>query len=145
MYVHYAVLSKELLDYWIEREVKVGMRQQFIRGIGLSSISAKTDNELSFSADCGYVWEKGGKCITMKWEELDKLLGSFTYISIERFKKWLTSELKPNSKYKNNENRLQKQETHVVRGDDGEGVGVQSRKRKASVTVGYLSNKAIKG
>lgn len=43
------------------------------------------------------------------------------------------------------ENRLQKQETHVVRGDDTEGVGVQSRKRKASVTVGYLSNKAIKG
>ena len=43
------------------------------------------------------------------------------------------------------ENRLQKQETHVVRGDDTEGNRVQSRKRKASVTVGYLSNKAVKG
>ena len=42
------------------------------------------------------------------------------------------------------EDRLQKQETHVIRGDDGEGNRVQSRKRKASVTVGYLSNKAVK-
>lgn len=143
MYVHYTVLSKELLDYWATREIKVGVRQHFIRGIQLSTISAKTDNELSFSADCGYVWEKGGKCITMKWEELDKLLGSFTYISIERFKKWLTSELKPNSKYKNNENRLQKQETHVVRGDDGEGGGIQGRRGKASITIEHLSYKAI--
>ena len=145
MYVHYTVLSKELIDYWTTREVKVGVRQRFIRGIQLSTISAKTDHELSFSADCGYVWEKDGKCITMKWEELEKLLGSFTYISIERFEKWFISDLKPNLKHKNNENRLQKQETHVVRGNDTEGVGVQSRKRKASVTVGHLSNKAIKG
>lgn len=144
MHVHYTVLSKELLDYWIEHEVKVGMRQQFIREIQLSTISAKTDYELSFSADCAYVWEKDSKCITMKWEELDKLLGSFTYISIERFKKWVLTKVKPNSKHKNNENRLQKQETHVVRGDDTEGVGVQSRKRKASITIGYLSNKTIK-
>lgn len=145
MYVHYTVLSKELIDYWATREVKVGVRQRFIRGIQLSTISAKTDHELSFSADCGYVWEKDSKCITMKWEELEKLLGSFTYISVERFKIWFVSDLKPNSKHKNNENRLQKQETHVVRGNDTEGVGVQSRKRKASVTVGHLSNKAIKG
>jgi hypothetical protein len=145
MYVHYTVLSKELLDYWIERAVKVGMRQRFIREIQLSTVSAKTDNELSFLSDCAYVWEKDSKCITMKWEELDKLLGSFTYISVERFKKWFISEVKANPKHKNNENRLQKQETHVVRGDDTEGVGVQSRKRKASVTIGYLSNKAIKG
>lgn len=145
MYVHYTVLSKELIDYWATREIKVGVRQRFIRGIQLSTISAKTDHELSFSADCGYVWEKDSKCITMKWEELEKLLGSFTYISVERFKKWFISDSKPNSKHKNNENRLQKQETHVVRGNDTKGVGVQSRKRKASVAVGYLSNKAIKG
>ena len=144
MYVHYTVLSKELIDYWATKNVKVGVRQCFIRGIGLSTVSAKTDHELSFSADCGYVWEKDCKCITMKWEELEKLLGSFTYISVERFKKWFISNLKPNSKYNTNENRLQKQETHVVRGDDTEGNRVQSRKRKASVTVGYLSNKAVK-
>ena len=45
----------------------------------------------------------------------------------------------------NHENRLQKQETHVVRGDDGEGNRVQGRVRKITVTVGYLSNKTIKG
>ena len=43
------------------------------------------------------------------------------------------------------ENRLQKQETDVVRGDDTKGVGVQSRKCKASVTVGHLSYKSVKG
>lgn len=42
------------------------------------------------------------------------------------------------------ENRLQKQETDVVRGDDTEGNRVQSRKRKASVTVGHLSYQAVK-
>lgn len=144
MYVHYTVLSKELIDYWATREVKVGVKQRFIRGIQLSTISAKTDLELSFSADCGYVWKKDSKCITMKWEELEKLPGSFTYISVEIFKKWFISDLQPNSKHKNNENRLQKQETDVVRGDDTEGNRVQSRKRKAAVTVGHLSYKAVK-
>jgi hypothetical protein len=42
------------------------------------------------------------------------------------------------------ENRLQKQETDVVRGDDTEGNRVQSRKRKAITAVGHLSYKAIK-
>ncbi len=144
MYVHYTVLSKELIDYWATKEVKVGVRQRFIRGIGLSSVSAKTDHELSFSADCGYVWEKDSKCTAMKWDELEKLLGSFTYISVERFKKWLISEVKPNSKHNTNENRLQKQKTDVVRGDDTEGNRVQSRKRKAAITVGHLSYKAVK-
>jgi hypothetical protein len=43
------------------------------------------------------------------------------------------------------ENRLQKEKTHVVRGDDGEGNRVQGRVRKITVTVGYLSHKTIKG
>lgn len=43
------------------------------------------------------------------------------------------------------ENRLQKQETDVVRGDDTEGNRVQSRKRKIAVTVGHLSYKSVKG
>lgn len=44
----------------------------------------------------------------------------------------------------NHENRLQKQKTDVVRGDDAEGNRVQSRKRKAITSVGHLSYKAIK-
>ena len=104
MYVHYAVLSKELLNYWATREIKVGTRQRFICDIQLSTISTKTDNELTFMSDCAYTWEKGSKCTTMKWEELDKLHGSFTYISVERFKKWFGYDLKSNSKHKNNEN-----------------------------------------
>lgn len=45
---------------------------------------------------------------------------------------------------KKDENRLQKQKTDVVRGDDTEGNRVQSRKCKAAVTVGHLSYKAVK-
>ena len=44
-----------------------------------------------------------------------------------------------------NENRLQKQKTDVVRGIDAEGNRVQSRISKASITVGHLSYKAVKG
>jgi hypothetical protein len=44
-----------------------------------------------------------------------------------------------------NENRLQKQKTDVVRGNDAEGNRIQSRISKASITVGHLSYKAVKG
>ena len=43
-----------------------------------------------------------------------------------------------------NENRLQKQKTDVVRGNDAEGNRIQSRISKASIAVGHLSYKAIK-
>ena len=141
MYIHYTVLSKELLDYWATKEVKVGTRQRFIREIGLSIVSAKTEHELSFSADCGYVWEKGSKCITMKWEELDKIQGEFSHISTRYFKKWFTEKV--TLKNNTNENRLQKQETDVVRGDDTERGGIQGRRNKTSTSVGHLSNQAI--
>ena len=41
------------------------------------------------------------------------------------------------------ENRLQKQKTDVVRGDDTERSGIQGRRNKAFFTVGHLSYKAI--
>lgn len=41
------------------------------------------------------------------------------------------------------ENRLQKQKTDVVRGDDTERSGIQGRRNKASTSVGHLSNQAI--
>ena len=41
------------------------------------------------------------------------------------------------------ENRLQKQKTDVVRGDDTERGGIQGRRNKASTSVGHLSNQAI--
>jgi hypothetical protein len=44
-----------------------------------------------------------------------------------------------------NEDRLQKQKTNVVRGNDAEGNRIQGRISKASITVGHLSYKAIKG
>ena len=41
------------------------------------------------------------------------------------------------------ENRLQKQETDVVRGNDTERSGIQGRRNKTSTSVGHLSYKAI--
>lgn len=137
----YITLSKELLDYWSKLNVKASVRQRFLLAINLSINSAKTDNKLTFMSDCAYIWKEGEKCLTMKWEELAKIEGEFSYISSRYFKNWFTG--KPiNNEY---ENRLQKQEIDVVRGDDTEGNRVQSRKRKATVTVGHLSYKSIKG
>ena len=143
--MNFTVLSKELLDFWNECDVKTSVRQRYLREINLSTISSKTDNELFFLADCAYIWTEGSKCTTMKWEEFDKLHGSFSYISARYFKIWFKNDLNKPINHNTNEDRLQKQETHVIRGDDGEGNRVQSRKRKASVTVGHLSNKAVKG
>ena len=137
----YTVLSKELLNFWFELNVKASVRQKYLLATNLSIVSAKTGNELTFMSDCAYIWAEGEKCLTMKWEEFDKLEGEFSYISSRYFKNWFTG--KPiNNEY---ENRLQKQETDVVRGDDTEGNRVQSRKRKIATSVGYLSYKSVKG
>lgn len=137
----YTVLSKELLKYWDGRNIKSSVRQKYLLAINLSINSAKTGNELRFMTDCAYIWTEGAKCLTMKWEELAKIEGEFSYISSLSFKNWLNG--KPiNNEY---ENRLQKQKADVVRGDDTEGNRVQGRVRKITVTVGYLSNKTIKG
>lgn len=137
----YTILSKELLDYWLKLNVKASVRQKFLLAINLSINSAKTDLELTFMSDCAYIWAEKGKCLTMKWEELSKIEGEFSYISSRYFKTWFTEKPINN----NNEDRLQKQKTDVVRGDDTEGNRVQSRKRKASITVGHLSYKSVKG
>ena len=139
--MRYIVLSKELLDFWIERNVKSSVRKKYLTSLKLSTISQKSNQELSFMADCAYVWTGGSKCTTMKWEEFDKLQGRFEYISVRYFIIWLNQPTSSNT----NEDQLQRKETHVVRGDDGEGNRVQSRKRKASITVGHLSYKTIKG
>ena len=137
----YTVLSKELLDYWSKLSVKASVRRKFLLAINLSINSAKTDIELNFMSDCAYIWAEKGKCLTMKWEELAKIDGEFLYISSCSFRTWFTRKpINTNT----NENRLQKQKTDVVRGDDTEGNRVQSRKRKAAVTVGYLATKQAK-
>lgn len=138
----YTILSKELLDYWLKLNVKASVRQKFLLAINLSINSAKTDLELAFMSDCAYVWAERGKCLTMKWEELAKIEGEFSYISSLSFKAWFTR--KPIN-INTDENRLQKQKVDVVRGDDTEGNRVQSRKRKATIAVGHLSYKAVKG
>ena len=141
--MEYTVLSKELLSLWFDCDVTPLIRQRYIQSLGLSIFSAKTDNKLTFMSDCAYVWTKGGKCTTMKWEELDKLQGEFSHLSARYFKKWFIEKV--TLKNNINENRLQKQETHVVRGDDGEGSGIQGRRGQTAITVGHLSYKAVQG
>ena len=138
----YTVLSKELLNYWLERNVKASVRQKYLSSINLPIISIKTGISLTFMSDCAYVWsEEIEGCLTMKWEEFDKLEGEFSYISSRYFKAWFTDKPINNNK---DENRLQNKKADVVRGDDTEGNRVQSRKRKAITSVGHLSYKAIK-
>ena len=105
----YTVLSKELLNFWSEHNVKASVRQKYLLAINLSIVSAKTDIELTFMSDCAYIWTEGKKCLTMKWEEFGKLEGEFSYISSHYFKNWFTGQL-INNEY---EDRLQKQKTEM--------------------------------
>jgi hypothetical protein len=136
----YTILSKELLDYWLERNVKASVRQKYLLAVNLSIVSAKTGSELTFMSDCAYVWTDGGRCLTMKWEELNKIEGEFSYISPRGFKIWFTGNHINNNR---NEDRLQNKKTDVVRGDDTERSGIQGRRNKASTSVGHLSNQAV--
>ena len=68
-----------------------------------------------------------------------------THISDYKYKKLELIDIFTKIKIKFNENRLQEQETHVVRGDDGEGSGIQGRRGQTSITVGHLSYKAVQG
>ena len=137
------VLAKELINYWLDNETKVLDRRHFLEHLKLSLYSAKTKKLLTFQADCAYVWEKGD-CITIDWDTFNKLSEIFNYINVDQYEKWRFGK-KETIIFTSNENRLQKQKTDVVRGDDTEGNRVQSRKRKASITVGHLSYKSVKG
>ena len=136
------VLSKELINYWLDNETKVLDRRHFLKHLKLSLYSAKTKKLLTFQANCAYVWEKGD-CITIDWDTFNKLSEIFNYIDVDQYEKWRFSK-KDTIIFKTNENRLQEQKTDVFRGDDTEGNRVQSRKRKAITAVGHLSYKAIK-
>ena len=135
------VLSKSLLDYWHTNGTPIIVRRQFLCDLNLPPYSIKTNGELSFNADCAYIWEKDSKCLAMKWDEIYKSYKDFDLITVSSYLEWLNG--KPIN-INTNENRLQKQKADVVRGDDTEGNRVQSRKRKAAVTVGHLSYKAVK-
>ena len=82
------------------------------------------------------------------WIENHEAKQSFrfkTNISDYKYKKLELIDIFTKIKIKFNENRLQEQETHVVRGDDREGSGIQGRRGQTSITVGHLSYKTIKG
>ena len=125
--------------YWIARNQFVKMVKQYgiklgnmlhdhfsMRGTSIEEGTLILENE-----DAVIYWLENGtsKCST-------NFIKSFKYKYVEVTLSLINSI--------SNENRLQKQKTDVVRGNDAEGNRIQGRISKVAVTVGYLSNKAIK-
>lgn len=82
------------------------------------------------------------KHVVIYWIEDDKAKQTFNFETYPQYQYERIFSFKLSERY---EDRLQKQETHVIRGDDAEGNRVLGRIRKASITIGHLSHKAIKG
>ena len=130
------ILLKSVEGYYIKVEDVLKLNEtvpfstidQYLSSYGLLESVNRVANRNYY-----YCWtkEKGLLCIKSY-----KPCKGFTQITVEDILKIHSQRY---------ENRLQKQKADVVRGDDTEGNRVQSRKRKASVTVGHLSYKSVKG
>lgn len=125
--------------YYIERSEFFKMSKQYANNLGnimrdhFSVRGTSIENALTLSDKNAVVyWLENGtaKCTS-------NFIKSFNYKYVEVTLSSINNIF--------NENRLQKQKTDVVRGIDAEGNRVQSRISKASITVGHLSYKAIKG
>lgn len=125
--------------YYIERSEFFKMSKQYANNLGnimrdhFSVRGDSIENALTLSDKNAVVyWLENGtaKCT-------NNFIKSFNYKYVEVTLSSINTIF--------NENRLQKQKTDVVRGIDAEGNRIQSRISKASITVGHLSYKAIKG
>lgn len=125
--------------YYIERSEFFKMSKQYANNLGnimrdhFSVRGDSIENALTLSDKNAVVyWLENGtaKCT-------NNFIKSFNYKYVEVTLSSINTIF--------NENRLQKQKTDVVRGNDTEGNRIQSRISKASITVGHLSYKAIKG
>lgn len=125
--------------YYIERSEFFKMSKQYANNLGnimrdhFSVRGNSIENALTLSDKNAVVyWLENGtaKCT-------NNFIKSFNYKYVEVTLSSINTIF--------NENRLQKQKTDVVRGNDAEGNRIQSRISKASITVGHLSYKAIKG
>lgn len=125
--------------YYIERSEFFKMSEQYANNLGnimhdhFGAKSISIENVLILSDKNAVVyWLENGiaKCT-------NNFIKSFNYKYVEVTLSSINTIF--------NENRLQKQKTDVVRGNDTEGNRIQSRISKASITIGHLSYKAIKG
>ena len=125
--------------YWIARNQLLEMVKQY--GNKLNNILHDHFSVKGTSIEEGELILKNEDAV-IYWLENGKAKCSTNFIKTFKYKYIEVTLSSINSIF--NENRLQKQKTDVVRGNDAEGNRVQGRISKVATTVGYLSNKAIK-
>ena len=129
------IISKSVKGYYIKVEDVLALNKSIPFSIIdqlLSSYGLVGSIKRVASRDQYFCWMKGEGMSFTKSYKPDK---GFVQLTVKDILKLHSQRY---------ENRLQKQKADVVRGDDTEGNRVQSRKRKASVTVGHLSYQAVK-
>ena len=126
--------------YWIARNQFLEMIKQY--GNKLSNIMHDHFFVKGTSIEEGELIFKNEDAV-IYWLENGKAKCSTNFIKTFKYKYVEVTLSSINSIF--NEDRLQKQKTDVVRGNDAEGNRIQSRISKASITVGHLSYKAVKG
>ena len=126
--------------YWIARNQFLEMVKQY--GNKLSNILHDHFSVKGTSIEEGELMLKNEDAV-IYWLENGKAKCSTNFIKTFKYKYIEVTLSSINNIF--NENRLQKQKTDVVRGSDAEGNRIQSRISKASITVGHLSYKAVKG
>lgn len=125
--------------YWIARNQFVKMAKQY--GIKLDNILHDHFSMRGTSIEEGTLILENEDAV-IYWLENGKAKCSTNFIKTFKYKYVEVTLSSINNIF--NENRLQKQKTDVVRGNDAEGNRIQGRISKVAVTVGYLSNKTIK-
>lgn len=125
--------------YWIARDQFLEMVKQ--HGSKINNILHDHFSVKGTSIEEGELMLKNEDAV-IYWLENGKAKCSTNFIKTFKYKYVEVTLSSINSIF--NENRLQKQKTDVVRGNDAEGNRIQGRISKVAVTVGYLSNKAIK-
>lgn len=128
------IISKSIKGYYIKVEdilelnktIPFSIIDQYLSSFGLVESVKRVANKNQY-----FCWMKEEGLLCVKGYKPAK---GFVQLTVEGI-------LKLHSK--RYENRLQKQETDVVRGDDTERSGIQGRRNKASTSVGHLSNQAI--
>ena len=126
--------------YWIARNQLLEMIKQY--GNKLSNILHDHFSVKGTSIEEGELILKNEDAV-IYWLENRTAKCSTNFIKTFKYKYIEVTLSSINSIF--NENRLQKQKTDVVRGSDAEENRIQSRISKASITVGHLSYKAVKG
>ena len=123
--VRYYIKVEDVLE--LNKTIPFSIIDQHLSSYGLAESVKRIANKNQY-----FYWIKGVGLLGTIGHKPDK---GFVELTVEDI-------LKLHSQHY--ENRLQKQKTDVVRGDDTERSGIQGRRNKTSTSVGHLSYKSIK-